>query len=422
VNGTPSPTIVGASEICAGTSGVVYTTEAGFSNYLWTISFGGTITSRLNTNEITVTWASAGSRSISVNYENALGCDATTPTNYAVTVFTVPVPQISGENEVCEGTTGVAYSTEPNNENYVWVVSAGGIITSGAGTNAITVNWIGNGNQTVSVDYTNSQGCEAIEPTVYNVSVNQQPAAAGVVTGTTPICAGTTGVIYSVLSIANATSYVWTVPPGATIVSGAETNSITVDFVSTASSGVIKVYGSNDCGNGISSPDFNLVVNPIPPTPVITQNGNTLTSSANTGNQWYDENGFIAGATDPIYIPDHDGSFYVIVTINGCSSEPSNVIQILNVSIPDLEKTIVNVYPNPNTGVFWIEYSNSGSQKLLQIQIIDALGKTVYAKAPSSISIHSKDLIDLNSIPNGTYTILLLTDKKQISHQIVIRN
>ncbi|HML84331.1 MAG TPA: hypothetical protein PKE52_04135, partial [Bacteroidales bacterium] len=51
------------------------------------------------------------------------------------------------------------------------------------------------------------------------------PAAAGTITGPAAVCQGATGVNFSVPAIANATSYNWTLPSGATITAGSGTNS-----------------------------------------------------------------------------------------------------------------------------------------------------------------------------------------------------
>ena len=61
--------------------------------------------------------------------------------------------------------------------NYIWSVSAGGTITAGGTTNSntVTVTWNTAGAQTVSVNYTNGNGCTAAAPTVYNVTVNALP-------------------------------------------------------------------------------------------------------------------------------------------------------------------------------------------------------------------------------------------------------
>lgn len=88
--------------------------------------------------------------------------------------------------------------------------------------------------------------------------------AAGTISGTSTVCAGTQGVAFSVPAITNATGYVWSLPNGATIASGNNTNSITVNFSASSSSGNITVYGTNSCGNGTISPDFPVTVNPLP--------------------------------------------------------------------------------------------------------------------------------------------------------------
>ena len=41
VNPLPTPVISGSSSACVGSTGNVYTTEAGMTNYAWTVSAGG---------------------------------------------------------------------------------------------------------------------------------------------------------------------------------------------------------------------------------------------------------------------------------------------------------------------------------------------------------------------------------------------
>lgn len=76
--------------------------------------------------------------------------------------------------------------------------------------------------------------------------------APSAITGSSNIAGCTNPVTYSIPAISNATSYLWTLPTGATIVSGQGTRTITVNFLSTLTatySGVISVVGKNDCGN-----------------------------------------------------------------------------------------------------------------------------------------------------------------------------
>jgi hypothetical protein len=106
--------------------------------------------------------------------------------------------------------------------------------------------------------------CNDILTGTANLTVNALPAAAGAVTGSTTICQGTKGVLYTVPAIANASSYVWTLPYNATIVSGAGTRSITVDFLAGSLSGVVSVHGVNGCSDGPESAPLAVTVNAMP--------------------------------------------------------------------------------------------------------------------------------------------------------------
>jgi len=267
VNAAPVPTITGPAAICSSAAGNVYTTQAGMTNYVWTISAGGTITAggTATDNTVTITWTGSGAQSVSVSYTNGNGCTAAAPTVYNVTVGALPVPTITGDNDVCESSDYYYYTTEPGMTNYVWNMSPNsGTITWVNGSNQVMIFWNSPGARWVSVSYTNPGGCTAAAPTVYNVTVQPLPGTAGAITGTSTVCAGATGVTYSVAAVANAVSYAWTVPAGATIASGATSNTITVNFGASATSGNIMVNAVNACGNGLPSPPFAVAVNSLP--------------------------------------------------------------------------------------------------------------------------------------------------------------
>jgi len=75
----PAPIITGPTPVCINSKGNIYSTQSGKTDYLWSISSGGTITAGEGTNSITVTWNSSGNQTVSVNYTNATGC--TSPTS-----------------------------------------------------------------------------------------------------------------------------------------------------------------------------------------------------------------------------------------------------------------------------------------------------------------------------------------------------
>jgi hypothetical protein len=74
------------------------------------------------------------------------------------------------------------------------------------------------------------------------------PLQPGAISGPTSVSVGQTGVSYSIATIANALSYAWTLPSGATGTS--TSNSILVDYGISAVSGDITVKGVNACGDG----------------------------------------------------------------------------------------------------------------------------------------------------------------------------
>ncbi|MEI7726149.1 MAG: hypothetical protein WCK09_13660 [Bacteroidota bacterium] len=91
VHPRPIPLITGNANVCQGASGQVYSTEAGKSNYLWTISSGAIIESGGgNENTITLTWTTPGNHTVYVNYTDANGCTASTASSLIVTVNGMP--------------------------------------------------------------------------------------------------------------------------------------------------------------------------------------------------------------------------------------------------------------------------------------------------------------------------------------------
>jgi hypothetical protein len=361
---------------------------------------------------------------VNVTYTNANGCTASPPTQLNITVDPLPDPAgvITGTDTVCGGTTGVTYSVAPiaNTLTYVWSLPAGATIASGDGTNTITVDFgpfASSGNITVYGN--NLCGNGTVSPP-FAVVVNPLPDTAGVITGQSAVCQGTSGVIYTVPAINNATGYVWTVPAGAAIVAGANTNTITVDFSLTAVSGVITVYGTNACGNGAPGPEFDVTVNPIPPAPVITENGDTLHSSAPVGNQWYFQGAPIPGATSQDYIATQSGEYWCVVTINGCSSDTSNHIWHAMTGIPS-EPSAARfiVYPVPNDGQFKAAITYPTTENFT-IRVYNNLGVMIYEERNIEVNGTTERSIDLRPTPSGIYSVIFENTNNRVIRKILI--
>ena len=157
----------------------------------------------------------------------------------------------------------------------------------------------------------------------------------------------------------------------------------------------------------------NLTVIPTPPTPFITQNGLVLTSNSASGNQWYNQNGVISGAINQNYSVATNGNFYVIVTLNGCSSDTSNIILISNIGIETLvDDNIFRIYPNPVSKELIIENTAEAGESVFEIY--NSIGQTIVRGR-----FYEKIKIPTSDIPAGIYLIKIETGGKLVCSKII---
>ena len=120
-------------------------------------------------------------------------------------------------------------------------------------TGLVGMWWFNEGSGIIAVDSSQYQNDGIINGPVWSTNIpvpSSSAGPAGPISGPTLVQQGQSGIEYSIPAIANATGYTWSVPFGATIASGSNNDTITVDFGATAQSGDIIVYGTNACGDG----------------------------------------------------------------------------------------------------------------------------------------------------------------------------
>ena len=93
----------------------------------------------------------------------------------------------------------------------------------------------------------------------FTISGCKKAAAAGAILGQSLVCNAPVTQTYSVPTINAATSYAWTYTGSNATITGTG-NSITLNFAANATSGILRVYGVNSCGNGTVSADFPITV------------------------------------------------------------------------------------------------------------------------------------------------------------------
>jgi len=418
--------ITGMDTVCASQTGVAYSIPAiaVATSYTWTVPPGATIITGATTNTITVNYsASASSGNITAAGVNSCGTGPSSSFFVTVNEFPAASGSITGSSSVCAGASGVPYSVTPipNALNYVWLLPPGAFLGSGSGTNAITVNFdVSATSGDIIVHGNNLCGNGANSPP-FQVIVNPLPGAAGLITGPDHVCSGDNSLSYFTDPILNATSYVWTIPPGAVITSGSGTNAIVIDYPMGASSGPVHVFGVNSCGNGTTSPNLYVIVYPIPPAPTITFSNDTLHSSSAVGNQWYLNQNLISGATASYFVPQITGYYTCTITLNGCSSDSSNSIYVLITGIEESNDVKWMICPNPNNGAFNLVVS-ARKPEVFTMKAYNNLGIQVAEMKNLIVNCADEYRIDLQFLPHGIFYIILINEKYALHQKIIIKN
>jgi hypothetical protein len=297
----------------------------------------------------------------------------------------LPTIIAGGPLSFCQGLTVALISSAASSNQWY----KDGVIINGATNQTLIVS--ASGNYTVSV----TTGCSGTSlPTTVTVSAQ---ASAPVITpgGLATFCQGANVILSSSATAGNQ----W-YKDGVTI------NGATNQTYSATTSGN---YTAKVINGGCASTASNIVsviVIVIPSTPVITQNGNVLTSSAASGNQWYLNGNAIAGATQKTFTAQTSGIYTVNVTVNGCTSSISAGLNVVVTAInsPDLNKKIT-IFPLPTRDYLFIKYSATGGS--FTVNLFDASGKKLFANGKFTSTYQ----LDLRSYSSGIYIVQIINTR-----------
>lgn len=357
---------------------------------------------------------------------------------------------VSGPALVCTGATSVEYSI-PVIEyatGYVWSLPDGAVIISGQNTHSILVDF---GPTPVSGEisvYGTNQFGNGIASSL-TVASTIPPQAAGLITGQQEVCREQNPVSYAVQPIVGAINYNWSLPYGATIVSGMNTNIIGVNFGPASTSGMVVVCGSNSCGDGQNSEPLpvtvfsppQLVSQPYSPPAVFAGQGEAVFTLSATGDgltyrwqeyngTWYDlsENSLYTGVlTDSLRIinppislngthyrcvvqgvclPEviSDGEAFLIVLLPVGISANTHQMNLLAFPNPFTEELVLNFHI-PSMGKLAITLQNLVGEKVY------CLNDNIYSTGNQSVKLNTRNLV------SGIY---LLSLKLQTDNNLMI--
>lgn len=158
--------------------------------------------------------------------------------------------QITAQADTICGGTNAQLSSTGSNGSLQWEVSTDNVNWSPIPGETGTSLSIQVPNQGPNQYYrltASTQSCGSSSSNGYLIVVNPLLNPPASITGPGSVNPNQQNVSYSVAPVSGATSYTWTVPPGASIVSGQNTTSIVVNF--TTGQGNITVTANNACGN-----------------------------------------------------------------------------------------------------------------------------------------------------------------------------
>jgi len=267
------------------------------------------------------------------------GCESSLKLDVAVTVNTTPdAPTGSATQAFCSSASPTVASLAATGTDIKWYsASSGGSALSSALA-------LVNGNHYYASQTVN--GCESSSRLNVTVTLNPSPGAAGAISGSAKVCHGQTNVMYTIPAIANATSYEWSIPSGATGTS--TTDTIIMDFPS-STGGNLVVKGSNGCSFGTSA-TLSIAVNTLSTdpedingTPMVCNGNSTLLGvvggSLGEGASWhwYADNcgGTPVGTGPSLSVSPSATTTYYVRAENDCNITEcvNKTITVFNVSV-----------------------------------------------------------------------------------------
>ena len=427
--------ISGPTEICYPLNNIFTYSIApvvGATSYTWTVPAGTVIQGSATGTSIQVKFINDNVHLsivgfITVTSNNSNGCGSAALSSLSLQVqITAPIQpsSISGPVSACNGDVGI-YSVAPvfRAMSYNWTVPTGATIIAGSGTNIITVHY-GQGftGGLISVSASNTCGTGASRTRTVTQNILTAPQA---INGPIDGLCNASNVTYSIVPVNGATSYNWILPLGATITSGYGSNAITVDFSNTFTGGNISVAAVNACGVGLAR---SITVKAVPGIPTAI---NGPTTSCVSSNQSYSTPPVVGTLTYSWTVPggaiitNGQGTKNIDMTYGSVASstgiitvKAANTCGISNVRVLSVKTTncpridggsgaIINIYPNPTSGIVNIE----SNEVLNKIEVFNMLGSLVEVYG-------NEKQIDLSNLKSGLY-LLRFTSENDVEQRRV---
>lgn len=250
-----------------------------------------------------------------------------------------------------------------------------------------------------------------------DVEIGEKPEPALAVLSNDSICGGDTTVL--ALSGTGIAQFTWF--KDSVFIQGAMDT-----FYPVTEAGVYWVEAVSASGCEVTTDAEQIKVFSLPRKPSVYYNAaQRLLYTTNASNipliQWYQDGVAIAGANAYNYTVTEDGTYTVTYSnVLGCSTaSDSTVVTGVTVGISGGMEGMVQLYPNPNEGVFRVELTDAAGE--CSIIITDNVGRKVYDERVVAGAGFGKT-IDLSGAASGLYFFRVMSAKGQRVEKMWIYN
>ncbi|MFN8396312.1 MAG: PKD domain-containing protein, partial [Bacteroidia bacterium] len=294
-----------------------------------------------------------------------------------VDVFELPSPQpmVVGYPDICLGDTAVLVTAQPYT-NYDW--------ETGDTTSWITV--IGRSDW-VTLSVIDSNGCAGTDSVEVRFHSVPRPNAVIIPGPDVQSCSADSLFLEAGGSYA---SYLWS--------DGANGNR---RFVPNSDALWVLVHNGFGCAD--TSEIVTVTIHQSPFAPIVSQNGNVLTSSFSSGFQWYFNGLAIPNATTQTWTATATGTYHVVVTDeNGCTAASNGVSMVVGVANDFVSDFMV--YPNPAAGdVHLTGLLKRGGE--MQVRIVNVTGQVVIEERHTVAAGAFEMELPTGQLPAGYYLL-----------------
>ena len=233
--------INGEEDVCSESEQTYYISSVPYAeNYTWQYNDNG----NPNSTGTSVTFSPSSSGTLKVRANNSCGSSDWSELDIDVNYPPIQPSAISGATTPCQNTSGHSYwVSHVSGVSYNWNYEGDGeTITSGQGSNSITVSYSSNATSGEWI-VTPSNSCGNGNQSGLDIIMNSVPSQPGLIIGDEEILQGSTNP-YSISEVLDATSYDWDYEGDGEITG----TGINITLLAN-SSGILKVKANNECGS-----------------------------------------------------------------------------------------------------------------------------------------------------------------------------